>query len=241
MSIGTPTVYGDNIQRPSANGELYVPDQLIAGDAKLVTTNVTLKSGQGVVKRGTVLGVVTIGAATSAAKGGGNTGTGTFVLDVTTPVLINAIPGIYTLRNILVAANSGTFRLTDPKGVVLGDYVITGGAGGSVLVNDRIKGVITDGGVDFILGDGFDVTLAAGNGKAIVSVATAVDGTGVPVGILVDDTDTTADAIAGMYQTGEFNGNAITYDASWTLATITAALRIYNIFVKPSLQAINPT
>lgn len=123
-----------------------------------------------------VLGTITLGTPTSAAKGGGNTGNGTFVLDVSTPLLANAIAGVYTLRNITAATNSGTFRLTDPKGVVLGDFTITGGAGGTVTVNDRIKGVITDGGTDFVAGDGFDITVPAGSGKVVQLNTAAFDG-----------------------------------------------------------------
>lgn len=97
-------------------------------------------------------------SAASAAKSGGNTGNGTFVLDATTPVQVNARAGIYTLRCTVAGTNSGTFRLVDPLGRVLGDYAFSG-SGGTVTVNDQIKGVITDGATDFVVGDGFDVTV----------------------------------------------------------------------------------
>lgn len=236
-----PGNVGDNPFVPGVAAELYIPDQLIAGEFKLVTDNVTVKTPSNLL-RGTVVGKITLGAATSAAKGGGNTGNGTFVLDVTTPILANAVPGIYTLRNILAAANAGTFRLVDPLGRVLGDFLITGGAGGTVTVNDQIKGVITDGGVDFILGDGFDITIAAGSGKVVIAVATALDGSAVPYGILVDDANATAADVSGaVYQTGEFNANKLILDASYTLTTITPLLRALTIFVKTSVQSINPT
>lgn len=236
-----PGNVGDNPFVPGVAAELYIPDQLIAGEFKIVTDNVTVKTPSNLL-RGTVVGKITIGAASSAVKGGGNTGNGTFVLDVTTPVLANAIPGVYTLRNILAAANAGTFRLEDPKGNVLGDFLITGGAGGTVLVNDQIKGVITDGGTDFILGDGFDITIAAGSGKVVIAVATALDGSNIPYGILVDDANATAGDVSGaVYQTGEFNGNKLILDASYTLTTITPLLRAISIFVKSAIQSINPT
>lgn len=98
-------------------------------------------------------------AATSAAKSGGNTGNGTFVLDATTPVLANAVPGVYTLRCTVAGTNSATFRLVDPAGRVLGDFAFSG-SGATVTVADQIKGVITDGATDFVVGDGFDVTVA---------------------------------------------------------------------------------
>ncbi len=78
-------------------------------------------------------------SATSAAKSGGNTGTGTNVPDATTPVLANAKSGVYTLRCTATATNGGTFRLTDPTGVVLGDYALPGTSGGSVTTRTRSR------------------------------------------------------------------------------------------------------
>lgn len=240
MALNVQNV-GDNPFQPGVSAESYIPDQLIAGDFKLVTTDVTLLSGQNLA-RGTVLGFITLGAAASAAKAGGNTGTGTFVPDGVTPVLANAKVGVYTLRIITAAANGGTARLVGPTGDVLGDFIITGGAGGSVTVQDQIKGVLTDGGTDFIVGDGFDITVAAGSGKAIKSVKTATDGSQVPCAILADDCNATAqDTNIGVYETGEFNGNKLIYDNSWTLAALTTALRVFSIFVKPAVSAADPT
>jgi hypothetical protein len=230
----------DNPFQPGVTAETYLPDQLIAGDMKIVTKDITVKMG-GAYKRGTVMGKITLGAAASAAKAGGNTGTGTFVLDGVTPVLANAKAGVYTLRCIIAAANSGTFVLTDPKGVVVGEFIIPAGAGNNVAIANQIKGVLTDGGVDFIVGDGFDITIAAGSGKYVPAVATALDGSQVPEVLLVDDTDTTAaDQNAGAYQTGEFNGNKIIYDDSFTLAQIVDALRLWQIFIKTAITAADP-
>lgn len=92
-------------------------------------------------------------AAVSAAKAGGNTGNGTNTLDVTTPVLANAQVGVYTIRCVTAAANSGTFEVKDPKGQSLGQYVV------GATFADQIKFVIADGATDFIVGDGFDVTV----------------------------------------------------------------------------------
>lgn len=58
MSLNVTTV-GDNVQAPSISAVQYIPDQLIAGELKIVTTNVVIASGAGIVKRGTVLGLVT--------------------------------------------------------------------------------------------------------------------------------------------------------------------------------------
>lgn len=104
-----------------------------------------------------VLGA-TLGAATAAVKAGGNTGNGTFTIDASTPTLAGAKPGVYRLHCIAAAANGGTFRLEDPDGIVLGDTVM---AAGAATVSEHIRGALADGSSDFIVGDGFDITVPA--------------------------------------------------------------------------------
>ncbi len=94
---------------------------------------ITVKSGQN-LKSCAVLGTIVSGTVASAAKSGGNTGNGTFTLDGTTPLLLNAKLGVYTLRCIAAVTNGGTFRLEDPDGMVLGDFVIPAGAGNSITL-----------------------------------------------------------------------------------------------------------
>lgn len=84
------------------------------------------------------------------------------------------------------------------------------------------------------------------SGKYKVSVSSASDGSQVPAAILADVADTTAgDAAGGGYLTGEFNSNALTYDASFaTVAALQAAARANDIFVKimnPGLSNANPS
>ena len=47
---------------PGAVQDTFVPDQLIAGNLKLVTQTVGIAGGQGVLQRGTVVGLSTSGA-----------------------------------------------------------------------------------------------------------------------------------------------------------------------------------
>ncbi len=76
------------------------------------------------------------------------------------------------------------------------------------------------------------------SGKYTLSVNTAADGSQFPAAILVDDVDASAtDVTAGVYLMGEFNQNRITFDPSWTLASVKSALRPYGIFLRDSLQA----
>lgn len=76
------------------------------------------------------------------------------------------------------------------------------------------------------------------SGKYTLSVATATDGSQVPQAILADDVNATAaDTLAGVYLMAEINKNRITFDPSWTLATLKPALRPFGIFLRDSVQA----
>lgn len=148
----------------------------------------TVLSGTGNLKTGSVLAKVqTAVAATSAAKAGGNTGGGTLTLDGTTPVLADAKVGVYTVRNVGVVANAGQFEVRDPDGVVLGVYAIGGPAWAH-----GVKFAMADVGTDFALGDGFDITVAAGSGKLVWYDPTALNGADEPYGILLNAVDATS-------------------------------------------------
>lgn len=94
------------------------------------------------------------GTVSSAAKSGGNTGNGTLTLDATTPRLAGAKQGVYRIRCTSASANSGTFTVTDPLGNTVGTYVVAAAA-----FSSDIKFTIADGSSDFVVGDGFDVTV----------------------------------------------------------------------------------
>lgn len=80
-------------------------------------------------------------------------------------------------------------------------------------------------------------------GEYILSVATATDGSQTPCAILIDDVTTAAGATAtgDAYVMGEFNTNYMTYDASWTVATLTEAMRPFGIYLKTSVSGAPPT
>src|SRR4051812_16268990 len=121
----------------------FTPDRLVISADDVLSKKITLLSGQDCV-RGTLLGKITLGAATETHAG--NTGNGVMTLDGTTPVLANAKAGVYTVKCTAAASNSGTFRVFDPEGKVLGDVVVGG------TFADQIKFVIADGATDFIVG-----------------------------------------------------------------------------------------
>ncbi|ODN70213.1 head decoration protein [Methylobrevis pamukkalensis] len=132
--------------------------------------------------------------AVSAAKSGGNTGNGTLTMDATTPVLPGAKPGVYTVRCITAASNGGTFRVEDPDGNVLGDVAV-----GSAFTDD-IKFAIADGSSDFIVGDGFDITLTL-DAADVVWVAfdhDGTDGSQYAAGFAYDAYDATDAAVRGV-------------------------------------------
>jgi len=226
----TINTLGDNPQQPGIQAETYVPDQLIAGNLKLVSDTITL--GSGTLQRGTVLGQQTIGAATSVAAkpaGGANTGNGT-ISAVT--IAANAQIGNY----VLTALSATDFEVVGPDGSRLAEATA-----GTAYV-DQIGFTITAGGTAFSAGDGFTVTVAAGSGNYIESVKSATDGSQYPTAILADYADASGGAVTtGAYVMGEFNENALIYDASWSITTLKPALRPVGIFLKNFVSAADPT
>lgn len=176
---------------------------------------VTVASGAGDLITGTVMAKVGASlSAASAAKSGGNTGNGTLTLDATNPVLAGGKLGVYTVRCIAAAANSGTFRVEDPDGVVLGDVAV------AATFADDVKFVIADGSSDFIVGDGFDITVSAGTEKWKKCVYGAVDSLSVPAGILLDGVDASSADAKAVVVTGhcEIADLELTWDSSFDSA-----------------------
>lgn len=149
---------------------------------------IVVKSGSN-LKSCAVLATILSGTVASAAKAGGNTGNGTFTLDATTPLLLGAKLGVYTLRCIAAAVNNGTFRLEDPDGIVLSDIVMAGGAG---TVAEQINGALADGVTDFVVGDGFDITVTALVEKEVEYNPAGTDGSQIATGILYAAVDATS-------------------------------------------------
>ena len=154
-------------------------------DFKYSRDEVTVISGQNLVA-GTVVGKILTGTATSAAKSGGNTGNGTCTVDATTPVKAGAKVGVYQVRFIVAATNNGTFVVYDPDGFQLGTVVMAAGAGS---FDNDIKFAIADGATDFVVGDGFDITVTAGSGKYTILAPSANDGSQIAAGIMELDCD----------------------------------------------------
>lgn len=109
--------------------------------------------------------------------------------------------------------------------------------------NATVGTAYSAGGIAFTLAAGDKWTLATVDsiGNFIACVKTATDGSQTPCAILTDAANATYGPVTtGAYVMGEFNVNAITFDPSWTPELLTTALRLYGIFVKGSVSALDP-
>lgn len=144
---------------------------------------ITVLSGQNITKAMTVVGKVTVGAATSAAKGT-NTGNGTMGA---VTISAGAKAGVYVLTIIEPGSNVGQFIVEDPDGILIGHGTVAAAfsAGGLAFT-------LADGATDFVAGDQFDITVAAGSGKYVAYNQDASNGSQRAAGILVEAVDASA-------------------------------------------------
>lgn len=221
MTLNVSTI-GDNSFQPMISATSYIPDQLIAGNLKLVTANIVLSAGT--LVRGTVLGMLTSYSVLSVA--GTNTGNGT----VGSVSAVNlAQIGAYVLK----ATSATVFSVTNPEGTALANATV-----GTAYNAGGIAFTLTAGGTAFVAGDTFTLTVINSVGNYIACVKTASDGSQTPVAILLDNADASSGPVrAGVYVMGEFNVNALTYDASWTPELLTTAMRPYGIHLKSVVSA----
>lgn len=140
---------------------------------------------------------------TNAVAGvpGSNTGTGTLAVAQYEPW---ALSGVYTLTCTAAASNAGTFSVVGPDGVDIGPATV-----GVEFRGGGLRFTITDD-TDFIVGDTFTITIAAGKYKAWNPTNT--DGSSRVAGILLHAVDATA---------GDVQGTAIVRHASVNPAELT--------------------
>lgn len=212
----------DYTQPAIALNDATVFDNLIAGiDPQPFSESGTLLTGENVV-RGTVMGKVTAGTPTGAAVGG-NTGNGT-ITAVSNGA--GAKVGVYRLTCIEPATNLGKFTVEGPTGLTLGVATV-----GSAFAGE-INFTINDGATDFVSGDAFTITVAAGSGKWRKAVAASTDGSDVPIGIATGDMDATAaDKVMSFYRRGVFNQAALTFGAGVTAVGSKEGLLLRNILL----------
>lgn len=152
--------------------------------------SITILAGSGserALKSGQVLGKIVTGSASSAAFAG-NTGNGTMG---TVTVSAGAKVGVYKLVVVEPATNAGKFTVEDPDGITIGVGTVAAAfsAGGLAFT-------LADGATDFVSGDGFNITVAAGSGKYVALDLSGADGRQIAAGILALDA-TAADGTDG--------------------------------------------
>ena len=308
--------------------EVFTPKTMRTNGFPFISDSVVISAGQNVLK-GTVLGKKTLGAVTSAAKSGGNTGTGTLTLPVkgvkaklgvytvrcveaakgagaitsaaktggntgagTLTALSkgsNVKVGVYKLRCIAAGTGVGTFSILDPDGYSIGtviasaggtaftspfvnftltatgaDFIVgdgfditiaeAAGAGkfvvtdpngieigaavasssGAAFSHEQIGFTLTATATNFVVGDGFDITVAAGSGEYAVCNSASVDGSQNPYCVAAEDMDATSAARnISVYLTGVFVATSLIFGGADTIATHEEALRTRNIYVQP--------
>lgn len=182
---------------------------------------VTVLAGSGadrVLTSGMALGRVTKGTAAGAAVAG-NTGNGTITANPT--VGQAAKPGIYQVVCVEPAANAGKFSVEDPDGVLIG--IATVGA----QFATHLTFTVADGAVDFVAGDAFTITVAAGSGKVKQIDFAATDGSNAAVGILTEDTtapDGTDRSAVAVVRNAILSDSGITWPAGATQPQKDAAI-----------------
>ena len=203
-------------------------DKLIAGSSvTLLVEGVTLKSGQGVLSRGSVIGIINAVAGTVAVDEE-NTGDGAisgFAIGN------NAQIGDYTVECTAAATDAGTFAVYAPDGTKMKDATA-----GVAYVSNQINFTIGVGETDYAVGDKFTLPVAAGN-KGKLCDANSVDGSQVAMYVLAEDAiDTTADIIATCYKTGLFNREALVFGTNGAPATLDSDLRKVGIYLQDEVS-----
>lgn len=227
------TNIGDNPQQPSISAEAFIPDQLIAGNLKLVTSTITL-TGAAALSRGAVLGKTVTAGTANAVAGGSNTGNGAMGAITLGG---EAKPGVYTLKITKAAANAGDFEVLDPAGQSIGVGTVAVAFAGT-----HLNFTLADGATDFAVGDTFAITVTPTAEKYKLSAIAATDGSDVPCAILADAADPSGgDVSSPIYEMGEFNSNALSFGTGMTAALAKPHLRRVGIFLKDAVSAADPT
>lgn len=181
----------------------------------------TILAGNGAERAlltGMVLGKITKGAAAGAAVAG-NTGDG--AITASPAVGQAAKPGVYRLVCIEPAADGGKFTVHDPDGILIGVAAV------GVEFTTHLTFTIADGAADFVAGDAFTITVAAGSGKVKQIDFAATDGSDVASGLLLLDTtapDGADKSAVAIVRNAIVSDNGITWPAGATTNQKNAAI-----------------
>lgn len=177
-----------------------------------------LISGQNLAP-GTVLGQITaLTTAPVAAAFAGNTGNGAMGAITESA---GAMPGVYKLTIVAAATNAGHFIVETPNGVEIGTGNVAAAfsAGGLAFT-------LADGSTDFVVGDGFNITVGAGSLKWTQLATGAADGSQNAAGILWGAVDASGGDMACtvVVRAAEVNASELTWPSGITSPQKTAAL-----------------
>lgn len=142
---------------------------------------VTLDTGN--LTAGTVLGQITTGTATPAAVAGNTGSSGTIA---SAAVGATAKVGVYHVVCVEPGSNAGKFTVEDPDGITIGVATVA-----VEFVGGGLTFTITDA-TDFVSGDSFTITVAAGSGKYVQFNQDATNGSQHAAAILFREADATS-------------------------------------------------
>lgn len=145
----------------------------------------------------TIMALKAVTVVAAGTPDGGNTGNGTMTGIAISPSGPIPAPGTYTLECTRVIANGGEFKLTGPGGGDLATLLTHDGTtAAKVFAAGGFSFTVTDGAVDFIVGDKFTFAVAAA-GKWAPFDPLQYDGRQHPRGILLIGDIAAADLDAG--------------------------------------------
>ncbi|WP_305908475.1 head decoration protein [Methylomarinum sp. Ch1-1] len=196
--------------------------EFIVSEAKGLRSReaVTIASGQNLAA-GAVLGHITCGA-TSTAADGGNTGDG--ALSAVTLSGGGAMPGDYILTITAAETDAGDYQVIAPDGNLIG----VGSVGGEFNFGGLLF-TLSDGVIDFIVGDRFTITVAEIDQYAEHD-PDGVDGREVAAGILFDAVDASAADQSGvaLVRDAEINSNEIVWKTGISADAKTTGIEAMN-------------
>ena len=159
-------VIGDWLKSEETNGSRYSRD------------NIVIAKGSGVLITGTVLALLSVGAALASLEVD-NTGNGTIAAGS-----VGAGAQIGTYRILFTSATA--FDVTDPSGDAVGSGTV-----GTAFNSGGVSFTITAGSTAFTAGDEGAITVDPGSGKYVPFDPAGTGGAEVAKGILVEDVDAT--------------------------------------------------
>jgi len=196
---------------------------------------IVLISGQN-LKAGAVIAKVLFSGTAVATADTANTGNGTMGA---VTVSSGAKPGIYRLAITTLAANAGTFLVTDPAGRPIGTGTV-----GVAFSKAGIAFTLADGATDHAIGDVWYIlvipTAVTGmKWTAVVAPGTVKDGSDIAAGILRDATNaTSADVTCTAFvRSVEVNAGEIDYNtlSATNILAVNAQLASVGIVVRPGV------